>query len=48
MVDTKTVQIRAMPAGLWKRVRVEAVRRGQTVAEFVTEAITNHLSKGRK
>ena len=36
---TKRVQIRAVPKRLWKEVRRCAFKRGQSIQEFVVEAL---------
>ena len=45
MPDDNDVQlhVRKVPAGLWRRAKIEAVRRGCTVREVVIDALTDYL-----
>ena len=39
------VEIRSMPAALWRRVRVVVATHGGTMSEFVVEAVREKLAR---
>jgi hypothetical protein len=44
-VEKKTIQIRSFPTDLLQRIKVEMVKRGQTLGEFVAMAVREFLRK---
>ena len=45
MPDGATIHVRGIPADLWRRVRVAAAERGETIREFVIRAIRDALKE---
>lgn len=47
MTDTTTPQrhLRGVPADLWRAARIAALRAGQTVSDWIAEAIRQRLER---
>jgi len=48
MENTVTINIRAVPATLWRQVRIRAAERGQTIHDFVVAALERAVTRSEE
>ena len=45
MSDTTTIQVKRMPAALWRSVQVVAAQEGRTIRDVVIDALKVYIGK---
>ena len=47
-VENKTITVKGIPEDLWRNIRVEAVRNGLKMGEYITHILREHFRTLRK